>query len=86
MELGMLHANGLENDLKRIKAVKQASASGGGLSQWLADNGMAIYEDQIRELGVTEVEDLPFLTVEDLTSIGVRGVKQRRFVNAAKAI
>merc|ERR1712086_723658 len=70
----------LADDLDRVQEA-YGGANGGSpsVSQWLADNSLSAYEQQmVDELGVTEVGDLPYITAEDLTAIGMRGPKQRR--------
>ena len=37
------------------------------------------------DLGVTELADLQYIAAADLTSIGLTGPKQRRFLDAAKS-
>jgi len=72
----------LADDLDRVQEA-YGGANGGSpsVSQWLADNSLSAYEQQmVDELGVTEVGDLPYITAEDLTAIGMRGPKQRRFL------
>ena len=65
-------------------------SSGGGqgdLSVWLAENGMGQFEQAFaNDLGVTDLADLAYITAEDLTEIGMRGVKARRFLQAANSL
>lgn len=68
----------LANDLKSVRKTF-------GLAAWLKDNAFGAFEDGFRnQLSVTEVADLKYVEKEDLTSIGVRGIKQRRFFAAVE--
>ena len=51
------------------------------LSQFLAKSGFESFEGAFRDtLGCNGFEDLKFVNNDDLTSIGIRGIKQRRFI------
>ena len=57
------------------------------LTSWLKMKGFEAFEEAIKgELGVTELEDLQLATPADLESIGIKGLKQKRFFTALAGV
>ena len=79
-------AQTLNSDIQRVQEAYSAGGDGGGggsLSNMLGELGMSQYEDAfINDLGVTEVEDLKYVTAEDLAEIDIRGPKARRILQS----
>jgi len=73
----------LEQDVNRVELGHTADA----LSTALRQLGVGDFEAQFREeLGVSEVGDLKYVEAADLAEIGVKGVKQRRFMENMQSL
>ena len=75
----------LEGTRVQDRTVVGFGSGASGLKAWFEANGLARWLDIFLELGVEDLADLAFVTVEDMQGMGMPLIQQRKFKAAFEA-